>query len=68
MVPLALALRKNCLIEELNLYDNNIGKKGAAEMIETIAQLKYAWLSAFFIFFIFFIFLLLLSFWPQIVV
>lgn len=40
MVILAKALRHNLDLEELNLYDNNIGKKGAPEMFETIKLLK----------------------------
>jgi Ran GTPase-activating protein 1 len=41
MISLAKALKDNNNLEELNLYDNNIGKKsGATEMITAISGMK----------------------------
>ena len=43
MIPLAKSFSHNLHIEELDLYDNNIGKKGApviAEALKSLTALK----------------------------
>lgn len=39
MAPLAKALSQNPTLEDLDLYDNNIGKKGTPVMAEALAVL-----------------------------
>jgi Ran GTPase-activating protein (RanGAP) involved in mRNA processing and transport len=39
MVPLAKALAQNPTIEDLDLYDNNIGKRGSPAMVEALRAL-----------------------------